>query len=49
MLKLPIYDSQCGCKVFRKDWVCFAFIDPFLSTWLFDVESFYILWNKSLV
>jgi len=46
MLKLPIYDSQCGCKVFRKDWVCFAFIDPFLSTWLFDVEIFYRLINQ---
>ena len=46
MLKLPIYESQCGCKVFRKDWVCFAFIDPFLSTWLFDVEIFYRLINQ---
>ena len=41
MLKLPIYDSQCGCKVFRKDWALIAFKDPFKSTWLFDVEIFY--------
>jgi hypothetical protein len=41
MLKLPIYDSQCGCKVFRRDWALIAFKDSFKSAWLFDVEIFY--------
>lgn len=43
MLRLPIYDSQCGCKIFRRDWAVSVFIHPFLSTWLFDVEIFYRL------
>ena len=43
MLKLPIYDSQCGCKVFRRDWVGIIFKDVFISPWLFDVEIFFRL------
>ena len=36
--KLPVYDSQCGAKVFAKDVVETLFKDPFTSKWLFDVE-----------
>ena len=43
MLKLPIYDSQCGCKVFRRDWVGIIFKDVFISPWLFDLEIFFRL------
>src|SRR5690606_33938500 len=39
LLKLPVYDSQCGAKVFRTtDSIRNCFLQPFASRWLFDVE-----------
>ena len=40
ILKLGVYDTQCGCKVFSKELATAVFKESFISKWLFDVEIF---------
>ena len=40
ILGLPIEDTQCGAKVFRRNIIPVAYNTKFLTRWLFDVEIF---------
>jgi glycosyltransferase involved in cell wall biosynthesis len=37
-LDLPVYDSQCGAKLFSAEAAKIVFQSPFATRWLFDVE-----------
>lgn len=41
ILKIKVYDSQCGAKLFHNQIANEIFIKPFSSKWLFDLEILY--------
>ena len=38
ILGAPVWDTQCGAKVFPRDVAAEVFADPFRTQWLFDIE-----------
>lgn len=40
ILRLPIHDTQCGAKLIDAGLAGRIFAEPFVSSWLFDVELF---------
>lgn len=45
ILGVPVYDSQCGAKLFRAEYAEVFFGEPFLTRWLFDLEMLVRLRN----
>ncbi|MFG0289862.1 MAG: glycosyltransferase [Rhodopirellula sp. JB044] len=48
-IQLPVYDTQCGAKLFRAgDWLRHCIDRPFRNRWAFDVEliSRYLCWCR---
>lgn len=38
LFKIPVYDSQCGAKMYKCELIEPLFSKPFITRWLFDVE-----------
>lgn len=38
ILKIPVYDTQCGAKIIKAKLASELFAEPFITKWLFDVE-----------
>lgn len=41
-----LQDTQCGCKLFKKEIIYLCFGKEFISEWLFDIEIFMRLKNN---
>lgn len=49
ILKVPVWDTQCGAKIFTRDIAAELFAKPFMTKWLFDVELLQRLGRKRLI
>lgn len=38
ILNLPVYDTQCGAKLIKAEIIPQVFNEPFITSWLFDIE-----------
>lgn len=47
LLRIRIYDSQCGAKLIHSSVVTSLFDKPFVSKWFFDVEVLFRLLRKT--
>jgi len=50
--KIPTYDSQCGAKLFQKEYIKNIFERPFITRWLFDIEIYFRLkdeWGETKI
>ena len=46
ILSLPVYDTQCGAKLFKRKVAKEVFKSPFISPWFFDVEILFRIQRK---
>ena len=40
ILNIPVYDTQCGAKLFSAEHAELIFYEHFISRWFFDIELF---------
>ena len=38
LLQMPVYDTQCGAKIFKTELIPVLFAEKFQTRWIFDVE-----------
>jgi len=43
LLKIKVYDTQCGAKFFHSRLITNLFAEKFVTNWIFDVEIFFRL------
>ena len=48
ILKVPVWDTQCGAKIFSRDVADEIFETPFSTRWIFDIEILSRLGNDRL-
>jgi len=48
VLDVPVWDTQCGAKIFKRETAAEIFRAPFKTRWLFDVELLSRLGKNSL-